>query len=81
MCRILFPERDRALQVLRQSDCVRRLGGSALNIQSKKGLLQTGAHNDNVPFCGVKSVHGAVLKKLGRPEELVGRSPVLGVYD
>jgi hypothetical protein len=71
MCKILFPERDRALQMLRQSDCVGRLEGNAGYIQSKKGLLQAGAHNDNVPFCVVESVHGAVLKRPGRLEELV----------
>jgi hypothetical protein len=62
MCRILFPERDRALQVLRQSDCVWKVNGSREDIQREKRLLQASAHNEDVPFCVVESIHGVLRK-------------------
>jgi hypothetical protein len=62
MCRIFLSDRDKALQVLRQSD---RATPSTLaeDIQSEQRLLQAGAYNKDIPSGVVEGFHRGCASK------------------
>jgi hypothetical protein len=63
-------ERDRALQLPRQSDRVRQLQVEGVCIQSKQRLLQASAGNQHIPLGVVESVHGVRAEKCDSEEVL-----------
>lgn len=58
MWRTFLSERERALQVLRQSDCACQVVKAMYNLQSEQRLLQPSACDQHIPFGVVESVHG-----------------------
>ena len=69
MWRIFLPERDKALQVLRQSDRARLRLSSVIDVQSKQALLQASAYNQHIPLGVVEGLHGGSCGKKRRLSE------------
>jgi hypothetical protein len=70
MWRIFLSERDKALQLPRQSDRVRHIQMKGACIQSKQRLLQASADNQHIPLGVVESVHGFRAEKCVSKEVL-----------
>lgn len=62
MCRIFLSDLDKALQVLRQSDCATP-STLVQDIQGEQGLLQAGAYNQDIPGGVVESFHRGCASK------------------